>query len=79
LAWRQLRDRKKTIEYFTKALRIFEGVYGKDHPSTKTVKSNLDYIKNLEWQSKVSRLKWYKKTGPVFFALTGPASFVKYF
>jgi len=45
MAWSALGDNKKAIDYYIKALEIFSEVYGSEHPSTKTVRANLDALK----------------------------------
>ena len=40
-AWHSLDQYDKAIEYYELALTTFEKVFGVDHPSTKTVASNL--------------------------------------
>ncbi|KJU87318.1 hypothetical protein MBAV_000489 [Candidatus Magnetobacterium bavaricum] len=44
-AWREAGYNGKGLEYFRRAFTIFSDLYGVDHPSTKTVKENLDYCR----------------------------------
>jgi tetratricopeptide (TPR) repeat protein len=44
-AYHELGDANKAIEYYEKSLEVFTTIYGKDHPSTKTVNKNLNSIK----------------------------------
>ncbi|OQY02505.1 MAG: hypothetical protein B6I26_00530 [Desulfobacteraceae bacterium 4572_130] len=48
LAWHSLGKYEKGIKYYEQALKVFEKLLGKDHPSTKTVKNNLDIIAKTE-------------------------------
>ncbi|MDR4509162.1 MAG: tetratricopeptide repeat protein [Candidatus Brocadiaceae bacterium] len=43
--WKTLGDTRKAIESYTKALKIFNDLYGSGHSYTKTVQSNIDYVK----------------------------------
>ena len=45
-AWRALGEPQKAVDFFQQALAIFEMVYGPEHPSTQTVRRNLESIKN---------------------------------
>jgi len=45
MAWYSLGKYQKAIDYIEKALAIDLKVYGKQHPHTKTVKSNLENLK----------------------------------
>jgi tetratricopeptide (TPR) repeat protein len=44
-AWRELGDYKKAISFYEKALKICEKTLGPNHPHTKTVKENLESIR----------------------------------
>jgi tetratricopeptide (TPR) repeat protein len=45
-AWKTLGDSKKAIEYFEKSYKIFQDIYGDQHPHTKIVKETLDALKS---------------------------------
>ncbi len=48
MTYRDLDDAQKAKEYLNKALEIFKSVYGNEHPYTKTVQSNLDFVGNSQ-------------------------------
>ncbi len=50
-AWQSLGEYKKAIDYYEQALETFKQAFGEQHPSTKTVQANLDYVKQLKAQS----------------------------
>ena len=39
-------DNAQALEYFHKALAIYQASLGKDHPQTRTIQENIDYIQN---------------------------------
>ena len=44
MAWDALGEYQKAIEFYNKALAIFMDFFGPDHPSTKTVAGNIEYV-----------------------------------
>jgi hypothetical protein len=47
LAWADLGDPRKAIDYMQKAYDIFQEILGNQHPNTKATKEVLDMLKDI--------------------------------